>query len=54
MAGAVMMFQKVDVTQYFFNEEEIPNVNRKRNIKLKVGLYLLFSGFALQLIALFF
>ena len=52
--GVLLMFQKTDVTTYLFNEEEIPGVNKKKNQKLKVGLGLLFSGFVLQLLSLFF
>ena len=54
MIGVLLMFQKADVTTYLFNKEEIPGVNKKKNQKLQVGLGLLFFGFVLQLLSLFF
>lgn len=54
MFGVLLMFQKTDVTTYIFNKEEIPGVNKRKNQKLQLGLGLLFSGFVLQLLALFF
>jgi len=54
MIVVLLMFQKTDVTTYIFNEAEIPGVNKRKNQKLQLGLGLLFSGFVLQLLALFF
>jgi len=52
LCGALMMYQKIDVTTYVYNEDETAGINRKKNRRLRIGFSLLLIGIIFQLIAL--
>ncbi len=51
--GALLMFEKINVALFVYNESEVSEVNKRKNRKINGGIWLLISGFFLQLLALF-